>query len=66
MLVSRYYRPIGNGFLDACNKGAFWLTKEGLNTDFPDDKEIKEYIGDEVIAYCEQNNIDLDEIQIYR
>lgn len=66
-VLNTYFRPIGNDFLDKCNRGAFWLTIEGLLEDFPDTQKFDKFNSDELIAYCETKNIDFDnDVNIYR
>jgi hypothetical protein len=59
------YRPVGNDFLDSCNRLAFWNTVEGMQKDFPD-SVVKEYNWNELQNYFSDNNLDMADIQVYR
>jgi hypothetical protein len=64
--MKKFYRPIGNKFLDQCSPFAFWASEQGLKEDFPDDTEIKSYTEDELFTYCKNNDLNETQIEVYR
>jgi len=67
-----YYRPINNDLLDAFVKiyreVAFWQTKEGLLSEFPDtkDAEIGSYDDAGIKQFCDEVGLPYTAVTVYK
>lgn len=61
--MTTFYRPLNNDFLDQCQPEAFWNSEESAKRDFPG--QVKAYPPEELQSYLRNNNLKLDDIEVY-
>ena len=63
-----YFRPLDNSFLDSMiavkQEAAFWITKQGLLRDFPNE-EVVAYTNDDIANFCNEHGIPFSMVKIY-